>query len=641
MPRRAGCRRCGDTSLDVVADDFDGDGDVDLLFANHGQQDRLYLNDGTGTFVDASATHMPVDAANSVNLALGDVDGDGVRDLVIGVEYGGPTRLYLGSRTGAFTDATSGRLPPSVGAMAAVALGDLDDDGDLDLVLGSHLISAGSAGELRALVNSGTGVFSDATAGLLGTRYDGASALALADLDADGDVDIARGYWVKGGGATPCSPDPTRPDIILLNRLRQLRTPDLLKLGEPYRVEVHAVDASAVANLAIPAMSSVRQTLPIPASASSHSTHRTSSSCRGLRSNRAVAPASRRSRSQSAQPRGPVVHDPGRDPGLARPARADQRHDAARAAVAPPPAERVAASPNDCHRPRRSAQRPRRAEARAVGGRDPRRLPATPDPRRGPGSVRRGRRSRTHRPRSRCSAAGAGLRHRCGTSPSRATTRPRRCTAPRGNARPRRSEDRRSKRHREGSERARERRIGAVRTMVNVGDSRQPGRCYPVTPPAGRPRPSRGQEQPVPAVTSREHGALALPHERQPRLRRRPCRRQLGRLCRQAHGLEDALRGVRLRDQRDQLPPAATQRAVEHIDPDVRLSSSAQRAGRRLGLSSSSASARSSSGAGAPRRGRADPRAPPGRDIRPQERARRDTSRCAGAAAAPGRPGVR
>ena len=82
-----------DPTYAVALGDVDGDGDPDLVFGN-AQQNRLYLNDGTGIFTDATAARMPSDSDRTEAVALGDVDGDGDADLVFGTAYG-QNRRYL------------------------------------------------------------------------------------------------------------------------------------------------------------------------------------------------------------------------------------------------------------------------------------------------------------------------------------------------------------------------------------------------------------------------------------------------------------------------------------------------------------------------------------------------------------------
>jgi hypothetical protein len=181
-----------------VARDVDGDGDLDLVLGNWGLQDRLYRNDGTGTFADATQALMPVDGSFTNAVAAGDVDGDGDLDLVVGNgDQSEPSRLYLNAGPGRFFDAAAPRLPVTRGRTFAMALGDVDGDGDLDLVCGS---SSGIflAGQNRLYLNDGRGTFVDATAVQMPAAIDQTLAVALGDVDGDGDLDL-----VLGNGGTP------------------------------------------------------------------------------------------------------------------------------------------------------------------------------------------------------------------------------------------------------------------------------------------------------------------------------------------------------------------------------------------------------------------------------------------------------
>ena len=189
-----------DGTLCVALGDVDGDGDLDILFGNGfspglgnpqpaRQQDRLLLNDGTGTFRDATATHLPVIDFFTLCLALGDLDGDGDLDLVAGIN--GQNRLFLNNGAGVFTDATAANMPVALDPTRSVALADLDGDGDLDLVTGSRYSTGGP--QNRICLNQGNGSFTDATIGRLGGLSDPTNSVVLGDVDGDGDIDLVCG----------------------------------------------------------------------------------------------------------------------------------------------------------------------------------------------------------------------------------------------------------------------------------------------------------------------------------------------------------------------------------------------------------------------------------------------------------------
>ena len=183
-----------DDTRDAAIGDVDGDGDFDVLFANAYQQNRLYLNDGTGAFTDASG-QLPADTDATTALALGDVDGDGDLDLLLGNGgYSGQqTRLYLNDGLGSFSDAT-GQLPVNTGPTASVALADVDGDGELDALIGEGAFPGSiMVGEPNRLyVNGGSGVFTDGT-GQLPVDADWTSSIAVGDVDGDGDLDLLLG----------------------------------------------------------------------------------------------------------------------------------------------------------------------------------------------------------------------------------------------------------------------------------------------------------------------------------------------------------------------------------------------------------------------------------------------------------------
>ena len=117
---------------------MDGDGDLDLVAGNYGQANRLYLNNGTADpFNGVTGTDISAIRTRTTAIALGDVDGDGDLDLVAG-NYGQANRLYLNNGTAdPFSGVTGTDISADAHNTMSIALGDVDGDGDLDLVAGN------------------------------------------------------------------------------------------------------------------------------------------------------------------------------------------------------------------------------------------------------------------------------------------------------------------------------------------------------------------------------------------------------------------------------------------------------------------------------------------------------------------------
>ena len=188
--------------------DYDNDGDIDLYITNYYQANKLLRNDGGGTFTDVSAAPLN-DSGAGGGCAWGDYDNDGDLDLYAANYYSGANKLYRNDGGGTFVDATTSPLNDTNEGLA-VAWGDYDNDGDLDL----YLVNNGQDNKLFR--NDGGGAFSDVTSGdLVGGGYD--FGWTWGDYDNDGDLDlyVSTGYCcnmlLRNDGGGTFTDDTTGP----------------------------------------------------------------------------------------------------------------------------------------------------------------------------------------------------------------------------------------------------------------------------------------------------------------------------------------------------------------------------------------------------------------------------------------------
>ena len=137
---------------------------------------RIWLNDGTGRFTDSGQV-LDEGTRHIHDIALGDVDGDGDADLVVGMTEAPWARIYRNDGRGCFIK--SGTFGSSW--IDCLAPGDLDGDGATDFFIGGGFSNKPS----EVWINDGRGNFRNG-----GTQLSVASNAALGDFNRDGRLDI-------------------------------------------------------------------------------------------------------------------------------------------------------------------------------------------------------------------------------------------------------------------------------------------------------------------------------------------------------------------------------------------------------------------------------------------------------------------
>ena len=170
-------------SLGLV--DLNGDGALDILAAERGASRvaaYYYLGFGASSSAFSAATVVATGVGDAIDVAGGDIDNDGLPDVVAVAEADNNIEWFKTLPGG-----MSWGAPVAVGTAIgprAVAVGDLDADNDLDVA-----VAATSGNELLWFRNDALGATWTTT--VLDSALDGARDVLIADLDSDGDLDVA------------------------------------------------------------------------------------------------------------------------------------------------------------------------------------------------------------------------------------------------------------------------------------------------------------------------------------------------------------------------------------------------------------------------------------------------------------------
>lgn len=207
----------------VVAGDFNGDGKPDLAFANFGDRNggsvSVLLGDGTGGFTASAGSPFGLGTLNPTAVALGDFNRDGKLDIAVGFLHSTRPAVLLGNGSGQFSVLGNPVAEPVPCGVTSLAVADFNRDGILDLAVAcnAHL------GILSVLMGDGSGGFSPSYSEM-GEPH----TISLADFNGDGIQDLAvletgpsirvmLGNGSGGFSQAPGSPYPVGLPIDLSN----------------------------------------------------------------------------------------------------------------------------------------------------------------------------------------------------------------------------------------------------------------------------------------------------------------------------------------------------------------------------------------------------------------------------------------
>ncbi len=201
-------------ALGVVTADFNGDGWIDIYVTNDGQPNQMWINQHNGTFkntglLSGTALSAEGEAKSSMGVDAGDFDNDGDEDIVVTELTGQGSDLYVNDGSGIFVD-QSARSRLRFGSLPFTGFGaawlDADNDGWLDILTVNGAVTSiedlARANDPFPLHqrkqffrNLGGGQFEDvsASAGAVFEKPAVGRGAAFGDVDNDGDVDVVVG----------------------------------------------------------------------------------------------------------------------------------------------------------------------------------------------------------------------------------------------------------------------------------------------------------------------------------------------------------------------------------------------------------------------------------------------------------------
>ncbi|MBN1781304.1 VCBS repeat-containing protein [bacterium] len=173
-------------SMGCAWGDLNRDGFDDLFVANdNNEPNDLFINHGGGVFTRVTQDPVVTDPGSSLGGCWADYDNDGFPDLYVVNQNEVPNRLYRNQGDGTFLKITEGNLVTDIGFSQNAAWGDYDNDGFVDL----FVVNVGEQNNCL-YHNNGDGTFTKITEGPVVNDGGNSVSCAWIDIDLDGDQDI-------------------------------------------------------------------------------------------------------------------------------------------------------------------------------------------------------------------------------------------------------------------------------------------------------------------------------------------------------------------------------------------------------------------------------------------------------------------
>ncbi len=168
--------------------DYDNDGDCDLFVTNEDNANNsLFRNDGPNNFTQITNLSITQNGKNSAGSSWADVDNDGDFDLFV-ANWGGQTNQLFLNENGTFVEQTGSAIAAETGSSFGSAFADVDNDGDLDLLVCNAYFAGQETNSL--FINDGSGNFSKDTTSSLANHQGNTFGCAFGDYNNDGWLDV-------------------------------------------------------------------------------------------------------------------------------------------------------------------------------------------------------------------------------------------------------------------------------------------------------------------------------------------------------------------------------------------------------------------------------------------------------------------